>query len=157
MLLFAATPAAAEEVPLDQPGMENAAVLAWAASAAANAMTFTHLDYQKEMQKSSKNFTKTGWEGFTTALQKSHLLDSVQVGEQSVTATPPENPVLVQKGGFNGRYRWIMQMPMLIKYQGVKESRIDKLSLTLVVERTPATTENPVGLGIAQWIARKQD
>ncbi len=139
--------------PLDQPNLDTPALLSWVATSASETMTFSYLNYQKEMQASSKNFTKQGWESFTTALQKSHILDSVQAMQQLVSAQPRSAPILIQKGVFNGRYRWILQMPMIVKYQGIKESRVDQLSLQLVVERVPSL-ENPAGVGIAQWIAR---
>lgn len=139
--------------PLDQPNLDTPALLSWVATAVSETMTFSYLNYQKEMQASSKNFTKAGWESFTTALQRSHILDGVNQQQQLVSAQPRSAPILIQKGVFGGRYRWILQMPLLVKYQGVKESRTDQLQLQLVVERVPSL-ENPAGVGIAQWIAR---
>jgi len=139
--------------PLDQPNLDTPALLSWVATSASETMTFSYLNYQKEMQSASKNFTKAGWESFTTALQKSHILDSVQAMQQIVTAQPRSAPILIQKGVFNGRFRWILTMPLLVKYQSTKESRTDQLQLQLVVERVPSL-ENPAGVGIAQWIAR---
>lgn len=139
--------------PLDVPNMDTPALLSWVATAVSETMTFSYLNYQKEMQNNSKNFTKQGWETFTTALQRSHILDSVQAQQQIVTAQPRSAPILIQRGVLNGRYRWILQMPLLVKYQGAKETRTDNLQLQLVIERVPSL-ENPAGVGIAQWIAR---
>jgi intracellular multiplication protein IcmL len=142
--------------PLDQPNLDTPALLSWVATAVAETMSFSYLNYQKELQNASKSFTKTGWETFTNALQKSHILDSVQSLQQIVTTTPRSAPVLTQQGVLNGRYRWILKMPIAVKYQGVKETRTDNLDLQLVIERVPSL-ENPSGVGIAQWIAAQRN
>lgn len=140
--------------PLDQPNLDTPALLSWLATAVSETMTFSYINYQRELQNASKNFTKTGWETFTSALQKSHILDSVREQQQIVTAQPRSAPVLMQSGVLNGRFRWILQMPLIVKYQSGKESRTDHLKLRLVVERVPSL-ENPNGVGIAQWIAQQ--
>lgn len=139
--------------PLDQPNLDTPALLSWLATAVSETMTFSYVNYQRELQNASKNFTKTGWETFTAALQKSHILDSVRENQQIVTAQPRSAPVLMQSGVLNGRFRWVLQMPLIVKYQSGKESRTDHLKLRLVVERVPSL-ENPNGVGIAQWIAQ---
>jgi intracellular multiplication protein IcmL len=146
--------AATPEVPLDQPHLDTPALLSWVAIAASETMTFTYLDHEKKMEENSKYYTKTGWESFTTALKKSYILDSVVASKQTVTAQPRSAPILIQKGVvFEGRYRWIVTIPLLVKYESTKESRVDQLQLQLVVERVPSL-ENPAGVGIAKWIAR---
>lgn len=138
------------EIPLDKPHLDDSSLLAWTAAAVPKTMTFSYLNYQRDMQQASKNFTKAGWESFTTALQKSRTLDSVQTNEQNVTAELASPQILIQKGVFTGRYRWVLAVPLRIKYQGAKESRTDELNMSVIVERVPQTEENPSGLGITQ-------
>lgn len=139
-------------LPLDQPNMTPAALMSWVAQAATEVMTFGYHDYQRRFQEASRHFTKSGWESFTSAMQKSHIMDAVQSAKQVVTASPRSAPVLVQQGVFNGRYRWVLQMPIQVGYQGMSNTRVDNLKLNLVVERVPSL-ENPNGVGIAQWVA----
>lgn len=140
-------------VPLGVPNLDDPALLSWVSNAVTETMSFTYLNYQKELQKSSQNFTKSGWASFTNALQKSRILDSVQAEQQIVTAQPRSAPVLLQKGVFNGKYRWLIKMPLAVTYRGEGHiSRTDTLNLQLVVERVPSL-ENPSGVGIVQWIA----
>lgn len=139
-------------LPLDQANMTPAALMSWVAQAATEVMTFGYHDYQRRFQEASRHFTKTGWESFTSAMQKSHIMDAVQAAKQVVTASPRSAPIIVQQGVFNGRYRWVLQMPIQVGYQGIGSSRVDNLKLNLVVERVPSL-ENPNGVGIAQWVA----
>jgi intracellular multiplication protein IcmL len=139
-------------LPLNKPNLDDPALLSWVSSAVTDTMSFSYLSYQKDLQKSSRNFTKSGWTSFTSALQKSRILDSVQAQKQIVTSQPRSAPVLLKKGVYGGKYRWVIQMPLSIKYQSQTESRTDTVNLSLVVERVPSL-ENPSGVGIVQWIA----
>lgn len=141
--------------PLGEPGVEEAALAAWAAGAVAMTMTFSHINSESAMKTAKTRFTKDGWEGFTKAMENSHIIDSVIVNAQTVSAIIATTPVVTKKGteGFlDKRYRWTLQMPMTLKYEG-KQTHTDELQLDIVVERAP-TEENPAGLGIAQWLAR---
>lgn len=139
-------------VPLEQPNMGTAALASWAAQAATEVMTFGFHDYQRRMQQSSRHFTRYGWEGFTNALQKSRIIDSVEAAQQVVTAQPRSAPVLVQEGVYNGKYRWVLDLPLTVTYKAATSSRTDNLTVRLVIDRVPVL-ENPSGVGIEQWIA----
>ncbi|TAL39903.1 MAG: type IV secretion protein IcmL [Alphaproteobacteria bacterium] len=139
--------------PLDQPNMDTPALLSWVAASAADVMTFNYTDYQRRLQQSSRHFTKVGWETFAGALQRSRIIDSVTAGNQMVSAQPKTAPVLVQEGPINGKYRWVVNMPLLVNYKGTANARQDTLQLSLVIERV-AALENPNGVGIAQWVAQ---
>lgn len=139
-------------VPLNLPNMSKAALLSWVSQAATDVMTFGYHDHIKQLQSASRHFTKTGWDSFTTALQRARIVDSVKQLQQVVTAVPRSAPVVLKEGIVGGRYRWQVQLPIAVTYKGATEGRTDNLLLTLVVERVSAL-ENPNGVGIEQWIA----
>jgi intracellular multiplication protein IcmL len=139
-------------VPLDQPNLSTAALMSWVASAATEVMTFGYHDYQRRLQQSSRHFTRNGWESFSNALQRVRIIDSVTSLQQVVTAAPLSAPILKQQGVLNGRYRWIIQMPLQVTYRSGSQTRTDNLELNLVVERV-SSLENPNGVGIEQWVA----
>jgi intracellular multiplication protein IcmL len=139
-------------LPLDQPNMTTAALMSWVAQATSEIMTFGYSDYQRRLQQSSRHFTHHGWETFTTALQQSHIIDAMQAGKEVLTASPRNAPILVQEGMINGKYRWIVKLPLQVNYDSVSSSRKDNLNVTLVIERVPSL-ENPSGVGIEQWIS----
>jgi len=140
-------------IPLNQPNLSQAALLSWVAQAATEVMTFGFHDYTRRLQKSSRHFTSKGWESFTSALQKSRILETVEAKQQVVTAAPRNAPVLIQEGLFQGKYRWVVSLPLMVTYQSGNARRSDSLSVTLHIERV-STLENPQGVGIDQWIAR---
>jgi len=142
-------------VPLNLPNMGTSALMSWAAQSATEVMTFGFHDYQRRMQQSSRHFTRHGWENFTNALQKSRIIESIESTRQVVTAQPSGAPILIQEGVFNGKYRWVVDLPLTVTYQAGTANRTDNLMVRLVIDRVPSL-ENPNGVGIEQWIATQQ-
>ncbi len=139
-------------VALSEPNLSSPALISWSAQAATEVMTFGFNDYRRRLQESSRNFTRRGWESFTGALQKSRILEKVEVNQQVATAVPTGAPIIESEGMVNGRYQWILQMPMKITYQSGAKTDTLSLLVTLVVVRVPRL-ESANGIGIEQWIA----
>lgn len=142
-------------VPLDQPSVNPNALMSWVSQAVTETMTFGFHDYQRRLQQSSRHFTRRGWETFTTALQKSRIIDGVTGNQQVVTAEPRSAPILVGQGVQNGKYRWVVRLPIRVTYKSGKENRAEMMTVQLVVERV-SSLENPSGIGIDQWVATAQ-
>lgn len=139
-------------LPLNQPNLSTPALMSWVAQSTTEVMTFGFNDYRRRLQESSRNFTRRGWESFTQALQASRLIEMVEANQQVITAAPQGSPILESEGLVNGRYQWIIQLPMVLTYQSGARTRSDSLLVTVVVVRVPRL-ESPNGIGIEQWIA----
>ena len=139
-------------VALTEPNLSNPALMSWVAQSTTEVMTFGFADYRRRLQEASRNFTRRGWESFTQALQRSRIIESVEQNQQVITAAPAGAPILEQEGVVNGRYQWVVQIPMVLSYQAGSKTRRDNLLITLVVVRVPRL-ESPNGVGIEQWIA----
>ena len=139
--------------PLNEPNMNPAALMSWVAQAATEVMTFGFHDYRRRLSEAQAHFTRRGWESFTQALTRSRILEMVEQNQQVVTAVPRSAPTLLQEGIVKGKYRWYVQLPLLVTYKSGAQSRAEKLNIRIAVERVP-TLENASGVGIAQWIAR---
>lgn len=139
-------------VPLSQPNLSTPALMSWSAQAATEVMTFGFHDYRRRLQEASRNFTRQGWESFKAALEKSRIIEGVETNSQVVTAAPRGAPILQNEGVVQGRYQWIVQIPMVLTYQSGSKTRSDQLIVTLVIVRV-SRLDSPSGLGIAQWVA----
>jgi len=139
-------------LPLNQPNLSTPALLSWVAQASTEVMTFGFNDYRRRLQEASRNFTKTGWESFTKALQESRMIETVETNQQVITAAPSGAPIVESEGLFNERYQWVVQIPLVVTYQSGTKTRSSRLLVTLVVVRVPRL-ESPNGIGIEQWIA----
>lgn len=138
--------------PLSEPNLSSPALMSWVAQAATEVMTFGFNDYRRRLQEASRNFTRRGWESFSSALQRARIIETVEVNLQVITAIPVGAPVIQSEGIVQGRYQWVVQLPMSLSYQAGAKTRTDNLLVTLVVVRVPRL-ESPSGVGIEQWIA----
>lgn len=138
-------------IPLNQPNLNDAAVLAWSAQAVTETMTFGFHDYQTRLQDASRHFTRRGWASFTKALEDSRTIESVERRRQIITVIPSKAPVIVDQREVAGVYRWRIEMPITVSYQSGDQTNSQNSLLTLLVVRVP-TLESPQGLGIEQWI-----
>lgn len=139
-------------VALSEPNLSTPALMSWVAQSTTEVMTFGFNDYRRRLQESSRNFTPKGWESFTQALQRSRIIEMVETNQQVVTAAPQGAPVLESEGIVQGRYQWVVQLPMILTYQSGSKTRADNLLVTLVVVRV-SRLESASGVGIEQWIA----
>ena len=139
-------------VPLTQPNLSTPALLSWVAQAASETMSFSFSNYRRNLQQSSRHFTRSGWESFSNALQQARIIDSIEANTQELTAVPRGAPILKYEGVVAGQYQWQIQIPMILTYVSGAKSRSDNWLLTLLVVRVPRL-ESPNGVGIAQWIA----
>src|SRR5262249_11842733 len=122
-------------VALSEPNLSTPALMSWVAQAATEVMTFGFNDYRRRLQESSRNFTHEGWQSFTDALQHSRIIEMVEQNQQVVTAAPEGAPILQSEGVVQGRYQWIVQIPLVLTYQAGSKTRSDSLLVTLVVVR----------------------
>ena len=140
-------------VPLSEPNLSIPALMSWSAQAATEVMTFGFNDYKRRLQQASRNFTRLGWVSFTSALEKSRIIEMVETNGQVVSAAPASAPILISEGVVNGRYQWQVQVPLVVTYQAGSSVRDDRMLVTLLLVRVPKL-ESPNGVGIEQWIAR---
>jgi intracellular multiplication protein IcmL len=139
-------------VALNEPNLSTPALMSWVAQACTEVMTFGFNDYRRRLQEASRNFTRRGWESFTQALQRSRIIEMVETNQQVVTAAPQGAPILESEGLVNGRYQWVVQLPLVVTYQSGARTKSDNLLVSVVVVRVPRL-ESPNGVGIEQWIA----
>ena len=140
-------------VPLNVPNLSTPALMSWVAQSATEVMTFGFHDYKRRLQEASRNFTRRGWGSFTKALENSRIMETVVSNNQVVTAAPRSSPILISEGTVNGRYQWVVELPLNVTYQSGSKTRSDNLVVTLVIVRV-SKLESPNGLGIEQWIAQ---
>ncbi|MCK5374189.1 MAG: type IVB secretion system apparatus protein IcmL/DotI [Alphaproteobacteria bacterium] len=139
-------------VPLSQPNLSTPALMSWVAQATTEVMTFGFNDYRRRLQESSRNFTKRGWESFTQALQRSRIIEMVEVNQQLITTAPKGAPILQSEGLVAGRYQWVVEIPLILTYRSGTKLSNTGLLVTVIVVRVPRL-ESSNGVGIEQWIA----
>lgn len=140
-------------LPLSRPNLTNPALLSWAAQAGTETMTFGFHDYQRRLQEASRYFTKTGWQSFSEALQRSRIIETIEQNQQVLTAAPRSAPIILNESIVNGRYQWIVQMPVKLTFQSGSKIDTRNWIVDIIIVRVPQLG-NPNGLGIESWQAR---
>ncbi len=142
--------------PLNQPNLNNRVVFQWASNAAVSVYSFDFVNYQKELSQAHADyFTPTGWASLMKAFNDAQLIQTVKAKKLTVSAVVTGAPVLLDQKVVDGRYQWVVQMPMLVTYQSASETQSYPLVVTMVIQRV-STLNSARGIGITQYLAQQQ-
>lgn len=139
-------------VPLNEPYRSRGEVVAWSARKVQDVMRFGYNDFRQRLQDSSASFTPTGWESFTKAMKEARILEAVEARRLTVSMQIGSAPEVKSAGEKNGVYSWLLQVPVVIKFDGESAPQDMMANLILQVVRV-STLQNPDGISIEQWIA----
>ena len=139
-------------VALNEANLSAPALMSWVAQSTTEVMTFGFSDYHRRLQEASRNFTRRGWDSFTSALEASRIIEMVEANQQVVSAAPRGAPIIQWEGLSQGRYQWIVQIPLVLTYQSGDRKQTKNMLVKVVIVRVPRL-ESPNGVGIEQWIA----
>lgn len=138
-------------VPLNEPYLTQAQVIAWTASTAQNVMRFGYHDFRDRLQQVSSSFTSTGWDSFNKALKEANFIDAIQARKLVVTMDINAAPEIQSAFVRNGVYTWYVQFPVTIKFDGDQPPQPVSTTLRLQIVRV-STLQNPDGISIEQWV-----
>ncbi|MGB9153531.1 MAG: DotI/IcmL/TraM family protein [Alphaproteobacteria bacterium] len=138
-------------VPLNEPYLTPAQLIAWTASTTQGVMRFGYHDYRDRLQQSSSNFTQTGWDSFNKALKEANFIDAIQARKLVVSMDIDAAPEIQNAFVRNGVYTWYVQFPVTIKFDGDQPPSPIFTTLHLQIVRV-STLQNPDGVSIEQWV-----
>ncbi|MDD3028684.1 MAG: DotI/IcmL/TraM family protein [Alphaproteobacteria bacterium] len=138
-------------VPLSEPYLSPAQVIAWTASTAQNVMRFGYHDYRTRLQQNSSRFTPSGWSSFNKALKDANFIAAVEARKLVVSMDIDGAPEIQSALNHNGVYTWFVQFPATIRFDGDQPPRPIKTMLRLQIVRV-STLQTPDGISIAQWV-----
>lgn len=132
---------------LSSPIVSTAELLQWATVAATAANTYNFVNYRKELQEASQYFTPAGWKEYQRELKGSRNLETVLAKKLTVNAVATGAPIILDQGVVAGRYKWKIQIPILLTYESSTTKINQPLLVTMLVTRV-STLETPNGVGI---------
>jgi intracellular multiplication protein IcmL len=137
---------------LSDPNLNNEALLAWASQATVDVLTFGFHDVDARFEQSKSYFSPKGWKSFLEALTGSSMLKNMLSLQQIATAIPAAPPILMSWGPMEGKYTWIIQVPISMTTRAGANRSVTQLNVVLTVVQMP-TSQNPRGLGIENWMS----
>lgn len=141
-------------VAVKQPFLDTGQVTNFAVEAVTAAMTMDFANWRQDLTDASKYFQKPqGWENFLTALSEAGLLDYIR--NNNLVATAVANSATVTRTGIDdeGRYFWVVQLPVKITYQSSSERSVEDLLAEVVISRIP-TWKSSRGVGVTRITMR---
>jgi hypothetical protein len=150
-------------VPLDQRHRPNAEISKWVQQIVPTVLTYNSDNYEKEYVEIIKNFSKVGAKEFVKFLQERNIVKTLRTGRYNVTGIVQGYPVIINERALEGRYRWLVQVEVLVTYIDNRVKRIkdakegdmitQELVLTLQLGRVRGV-DNPHGLLIETWTVK---
>ncbi len=141
--------------PLSNPVVSTAELLQWAATAATASYTFNFVNYRKELQSASEYFTPSGWKVFQDALKASRNLETVINKKLTVNAVATGAPIIIDQGVIGGKYKWKVQLPILITYESANTKITQPTIVTMIISRV-STLETVKGIAIDAFYMSEQ-
>lgn len=138
--------------PLDNPMVSPSDLIKWAQKAAVLAYSYSYINYRDELQQLQNLFTIEGWSGYEKALRDSRILDTVTVKKMVVYGEVRGTPVITGQAVANGRYKWRVEMPMLVTYESQTEKTPYPVNIQMIITRVP-TVDIPAGIAIDEFVA----
>jgi len=134
-------------VPDGQQSIDASLVQQWAQNAALQAFTMNAKDLETQMKSLEGCFTKKGWEGFRSALEKSGNMKVISQEKLSVSASLNGSPTMQSSND----KEWSVLVPIKVIYKNEKTSMNQDLNVQLLV-----SLQSDGKLGIVQIVAAPQ-
>lgn len=155
--------------PLSDPLYSTVYIRNWAAQAVTETMTLTFADHKQRLQDASNYFTRTGWEKYLEAFDRSGQLKNIIEQKQVMTSVIKGTPIIIKEGLVStdpnlmnflndtpDNYTWTVEIPVLTSYQQGDKVMTTTYIIRVVIIRS-AHPNNPDHIGITQLIARRAE
>ena len=140
-----------EEFPLDDPFYNERYVRNWAKRMGMAAMSLTFVTYEDTLERSRRNFTKAGYARFVGGLEDSGMLQMIEDSQISISVAMRGKPKVVDKGVADGRYRWVIELPIMLYMRNMKTRVQDFYMLRMLVVRSNEL-HLPQAIAIDDWV-----
>lgn len=137
-------------LPLEEPNLTRTAITNMAMNVATEVMTFGFNNSDERLLRARRLFTDEAWQRFAKAYLSPGRLDKIKGLQQILTTIATNGAVISEEGEWAGRYRWVVQVPIVTTYQAGKRLQTQYSTLELTFVRAP-TTKHPEGVAIDAW------
>jgi len=146
-------------IDLDKPHRLSKEIGMWIMTAAADAMNFEAGSAAAQVTSHAKMFDTAGEGQYTAFLRDKNILKVIEDGRYSVRSYVGEQPLLLNEGVVNGRYRWLFRVPVVVSYldKNMKTYKnapapiVQQATLNVQIGRVQSDEDKPDGLQIEQW------
>jgi hypothetical protein len=135
---------------LDDEYRSRAEVIAWVANQTAEIIHFDYDDFRGQLPKHANNFTYSGWNDFNAFLKQAGIINIILENMDGVRVHIDAAPQITSAGVTWGVYKWNINFPITISFNGKQPPPSLQKALALRLARVPKS-QNPDGLAIDKW------
>lgn len=140
-------------IPVETPYLNDGQVTNFAIEAITTAMTMNFVTWRADLARASDYFERPdGWNDFLAAIEGSETLDFIR-NRRLISTAVANNAVISRTGVSNGRYSWLVEVPVTVTYQSSSERTSKTYMAEIQVTRLP-TWEKSIGIGITRVIIK---
>jgi hypothetical protein len=133
---------------LDRPNVTADSLIKWATLVATQIHTTDFANYDTNLKNISSSFTKDGYQSFLDILEQNDVEEAVKSKRIRITSIAINQAVILLESPDS----WIIQVPLLITYQGMSQSSTQKyVASNLYVINVP-TDQAKTGIGVNKLI-----
>lgn len=122
---------------LSMPVVTNDYLLQWAELAARDCYNLNFVDYDKQLQDASTNFTPEGWNSVMAAFKSAGIIDSLKANKLFMAAVVNGPAVILDQEVIHNHYTWRVQLPLLVTYTSSSQQRKANYVVTMDIMRVP--------------------
>lgn len=138
-------------IPMSQPYRKTADVIQYAKDTLNRSFTLDFLNFRQQLEDTRASYTKEGFKSFLDSLKASGVLESVRERRMNMSISAGTG-VLTKEGIEDGRYVWLVELPIEVKLAGqTLELPPQRFLSTVRVERIP-TLDSIEGIGVGQLV-----
>ena len=134
-------------VSLEDPNLSLPEVFQWVSDVIRKSFIYDFKNYQNQVKLNEQYFTDNGWKTFLNQLNLYVNYTNVQTNKLFVYGELSAAPTLINQGVVNGRFIWIIQMPVTIVFAGYRPLPRKTLNFEIRVVRV-TTEDNLAGVAI---------
>jgi hypothetical protein len=126
-------------------------LLEWAQRAIVASNTYDFRRLPAQLEQLEQYYSADGYDAFKADLLKSGKLKNVIDNRISVQAVATAPPTIVNQAQLNGRWVFLIQMPIMVQYVSDPTSITRYLDVTIRVQREDDTLLYPKGISVVNY------
>jgi hypothetical protein len=147
---------------LDVAHIPRAEMMEWVERKVSDLIIYNAKTYEDDYRNKSVDIDEAGKAEYIKFLQDTNMLKSLSSKAYDIKGYAKDVPTILTEGALNGRYRWLLQIPVMLSfvktgvndYKQVSDAEIvtTEYMISLQIGRSEKAT-NPQGLVIETWKA----
>lgn len=141
--------------PLSDPFFDSDHVVQWSANAISKVFALDFAHWRQQLTDASADFTTQGWHYFIDSVKKNNNLATLKQFKMVSSAKVTGAPQVIRKGVVNGRYTWMIQVPVSITYSSASKD-INQTAMVVMKVQRMNVVKYPQRIAIDMLVVNQQ-